>query len=353
VEEMKLRYKHALWKKIGIIFLVLSFTLTGCSILDRGSTPSSPQDGSTKVGLITGEGGIGDSYYMKAWEGMQKAEKDFNTAIGYVKAKNEKDYASKLAQLRSEKYEMIFTIGSQAVPAVLEAAKKNPKIKYVCIDAALEDPVPANVSAISYRVEEAAFLAGYAAGKITKTNVVGFISGDNKDISLQYYYGFKAGVRYANAYCELMKGIAGTFTDKTRLETMAERMVESRSDVVFHVAGSAGKGMIDVMEKNGKYAIGADVDQNSIAPETVLTSVIKHNDLMIYETIEAYQKNRLQLGKNLVVGLAENGVGLAETTEGMIPEDIYNSIVQYQEKIMEGELDIPATENEYLSFTDN
>jgi basic membrane lipoprotein Med (substrate-binding protein (PBP1-ABC) superfamily) len=81
---------------------------------------------------------------------------------------------------------------------------------------------------VSYKVEEAAFLAGYLAGKMSKSNVAGFIAGDNKESSLRYYYGFKAGLRYAAPGSELMKGVAGTFTDSSRIEEMAQRMGVSR-----------------------------------------------------------------------------------------------------------------------------
>lgn len=336
------------WKKICCTLLVIVLLLSGCGII--GGSGQAENSDAPKIGMITGQGGIEDPVYRKAWDGLQEAKQDAGVEIGYVKAKNDKEYPSKLAQLKNDKYQVIFTVGQSAVTAVLEAAKQNPKIKYICLDSRIEGTIPANVLGVTYKVEEAAYLAGYLAGRMTKSNVTGFISGDNKEGSLRYYYGFKTGLRKANSYCELMKGIAGTFTDKDRVREMTERMAEAGADVVFHVAGTAGEGMIKVMEENDTYAIGAYVDQSKIAPESVLTSVIIHHDQVITELVEKYQKKSLVLGKNEVYGLAEKAVGLAETTEGMVPENIYTRILEQQDKIIDGQMTIPATELEYLNF---
>lgn len=340
------------WKKMLCTIAILAMFLPGCGLMeDRIQKGSGDSDVNTpKIGLITGQDGIDDPNYKKAWEGLQKAEQDFKVGIGYVKAKTVKDYPSKLAELKNDKYEIIITLDSGAVPAVLEAANKNPKIKYICLDAVLDSPIPANVLGVAYKVEEAAFLAGYLSGKMTQSRVVGFISGDNKAASLRYYYGYKAGIKYSYSGSELMKGIAGTFTNKNRIKEMAERMVESKADVIFHVAGTAGKSMIKVMDGAGKYSVGVDVDQNNLAPESVITSVIKNNDLVIYEISKQLKEKNLILGNNRVYGLAENGVGLAETTKDMIPENIYSRMLQYQSDIIGGKMPIPSNENEYLKF---
>ncbi len=332
-----------------VLSIVLLSIISGCG--KGGETPSNTN--TPRIGLITGESGLEDPYYKKAWEGLQKAEQDLKVGIGYVEAKNDKDYPSKLAELRNEKYDMIITIGSDGIPAVLEAAKDNPKTKYLCLDSTLDNNIPPNVLGMSYKVEEASFLAGYLAGKMTKSYVVGFISGDNKEKALEYYYGYKAGLRSSNSGCELMKGIAGTFTNKKRLEEMTERMLESKADVIFHYAGTAGKSMIKLMDNHDKYAIGADVDQNYLAPKSVITSVVKKNDQVLYEIIKDYKAKKLVFGKVLSYGLAENAVGLAESTESMVPDSIYKLMSKYEEKIIEGKLKIPSNENEYLKFVDN
>lgn len=336
------------------LILILALALSGCGLGNGVQEGSRTGDGDfLKIGLVTGQDGTQDPIYQKAWDGFLKAEQELNVGIGYIKAKNVKEYPAKMAELKSKGYQVIVTIGVDAVEAVLDAAAKNPETKYICLDSSLTGEIPANVLGVTYKVEEASFLAGYLAGKMTKSRVVGFISGDNKDNSLRYYYGYKAGLRLANPGSEMMKGLAGTFTNKERLKVMTERMLKSKADVVFHVAGSAGKGMIETMAQAGKYSIGAYEDQSHLAPDSVLTSVIVNHDEVVYKIIEKLQNKTLTFGQNSVCGLAENAVSLAEPTAGVVPDAVYAKVLEYKEKITAGELVIPATENEYLSFTDN
>lgn len=342
--------KKPLWTAICLMIISI-LVLSGCSIF--GGKKSSSGDSANytiRVGLITGQDGTDDPAYRKAWEGLQKAGQELNAGISYVKVKSDKDYPSQLAELKSQGCQVIVTIGNAATTVVLDAANNNQKITYICLDSRIDGTVPDNVLAVSYRVEEAAFLAGYIAAKTTTSNVVGYISGDNKETSKPYYYGFKAGVHFVLPNCEILKGIAATYTNKNRVQKMTEAMLASDADVVFHTAGIAGKGMITAMGEAGKYAIGSDVDQNELAPDTVLSSVIKENGQVVYNIIKQIEENTIVLGKNVSSGLAENGISLAETTKSMLSEEAYNNLLGYEQKIIDGKITVPANENEKLEI---
>ncbi|NLP44884.1 MAG: BMP family ABC transporter substrate-binding protein [Peptococcaceae bacterium] len=348
------KHSNSFWYKLIIGITISALLLSGCSLGGgkiQGETATEAGQDLLKVGLVVGEGGVSNPYYQKAWEGLQKAEQELEIGVAYIEAKTEKDYRSRLAELRKQKYDVIITIGQAAVPAVLEAAENNTKIKYICLDSGyIESSIPSNLLAVSYKVEEAAFLAGYLAGKMTKSYVVGFVSGDNKEAAQRYYYGFKAGIKYSNNSVETMKGLAGTFTKKSRLKEIAERMIAGRADVLFHVAGPAGEGLIEVAAREGKHIIGSEIDQKHLAPENVLTSVLLNNDQVIYDLLELLKANKLQFGKKVAFGLAENAVDLAEINEDKVSEYTINQLRAQKEKIIAGDIAIPANENEYLSF---
>lgn len=105
------------------------------------------------------------------------------------------------------------------------------------------------------------------------------------------------------------------------------------------------------MDKASKYSIGVDVDQKELAPQSVITSVVKNNDEVLYEILKKLDEKSLIFGKNLVYGLEENAVSLAESTKDAIPETTYNLLLQQQEKIIAGKLKIPTNESEYLNFS--
>lgn len=342
-----------IFTKIVVMLLISVLLVTGCGTRTPLTPLGSFEEGSIRIGLITDQYGTGSLYYSQAWEGLQKAEQELGVGIAYLKAKDEKAFTSRLKEFKKHQTDLILAFGEHYIPAVLEAAKANPDIKYIIIDTKTGETLPDNVLAVSYKDEEAAFLAGHIAGRMTKTNVIGYITGRNDETSERYYFGFKAGLRSANAYCELMKGLAATFTNKKRVEKIAERMLESKADVIFHLAGTAGNGMIDAVEKADKHAIGSGTDQLSLAPENVISSVVRNNDVVIYNLVEKFKDEKLNFGEKVKYGLAEGAVGLSETTKDAIPQTIYNSVLEQKEKIIAGELVIPDNENDYLKFVAN
>lgn len=339
-------------KILGLVILI--FFLVGCSILENKGLANGKADRTPTVGLVLSAEGLDAPYQKTVWEGLQKTGQKFNLEVDYVLVEDDKDYPTKLKEMARQNYELIFTLGPQAVAAVLESAANNPEIKYICLDASLENPLPKNVLGVSYRVEEAAFLAGYLAGKTTRTNVIGFISGDNKETAQTYYYAYKAGVKYASPYSEMLKGVAATYTDKERVKVMTERMVASKADVIFHAAGSAGEGMIEVLARNNRYAIGSDIDQSYLAPDRVLTSVLKNSDRVILKLLKQFKEKNLELGKNLNFGLKEEGVSLADfPPDNPVPEIIGNNIENLKQKIIDGSLVVPKNEEEYNKYMGN
>lgn len=88
--------------------------------------------------------------------------------------------------------------------------------KDTIIDYSFGDKTPPNVIGVLFRAEEGAFLAGYVAGKMTKTNTVGFVGGMNVPIIHAFQYGFKAGYKRANPKGKILEQIAESFTDAAK-----------------------------------------------------------------------------------------------------------------------------------------
>ena len=65
------------------------------------------------------------------------------------------------------------------------------KNKFAIIDAVVDAP---NVMSITFKEEEGSFLMGVIAGKMTKSNQIGFIGGKDIDTIQKFESGFVAGV---------------------------------------------------------------------------------------------------------------------------------------------------------------
>jgi basic membrane protein A and related proteins len=88
-------------------------------------------------------------------------------------------------------------------------------------------------------------------------------------------------------------------------------MILQNTDVLYAVAGYTGVGVLEEAQRQGKYAIGVDTDQYTIAEKAIITSMTKNIDITLFNYIENYLENEPSEQLIIEAGIAENGVGLA------------------------------------------
>ena len=182
---------------------------------------------------------------------------------------------------------------------------------------------------------------------MTKTNSVGFIGGMELPVIDTFKYGFMAGVKAANPDAEVQSQYANSFTDQAKGKAIANQMYSNGADIVFTCGGDVGTGAIEAAKENGKFAIGVDRDQSDLAPEYVLTSAIKRVDVGVYETVKSYVDGLFEGGTTTVYGLEDNAVGIPDTTKNLVSQDILDYVAEQTEKLKNGEIVAPKTEEEY------
>src|SRR5205085_4016400 len=169
-----------------------------------------------------------------------------------------------------------------------------------------------NVRAVVFRENEGTFLAGAVAGEITRSGKIGFVGGMQLPLIQKFEAGFRAGVAVVNpeAARNVLVAYTGTFDDERKGVEVGLDLYRRGCDVVFHAAGLDGLGVIKAAQLSGKIVIGVDSDQSHVAPANVLTSMVKHVDVAVYLAVKDVLDGKFS-GGDVVLGLAEGGVGLA------------------------------------------
>ena len=129
-----------------------------------------------------------------------------------------------------------------------------------------------------------------------------------------YEVGFRAGILAVNEREQkdvlYSSATIGDFNDPARGKSLAQGLIGQGCDIVLQLAGNSGLGVIEaVKEMEGVYAIGADMDQDDLAPGKVLTSILKRIDVAVFEAIRDALNGRLAAGHHLI-GLKESATGL-------------------------------------------
>ncbi|MGL6106026.1 BMP family lipoprotein [Romboutsia sp.] len=330
---------------LAMTAVVSTSLLVGCSNKDDKKV----EDGKKKItiAMITDVAGVNDqSFNQSAWEGLEKAKEELGVNVKYLESRQDSDYATNIETLVDEEVDLILGVGMKLAPAIEEGAKQYPDQKFVLVDEAASAELT-NVKSILFNAQESAYLAGLVAGKMTKTNNVGFIGGMELPVIDTFKYGYMAGVKEANPEAQIQTQFANSFTDQAKGKAIAAQMFTKGSDIVFTAGGDVGTGAIEAAKEMGKYSIGVDRDQSNVAPETVITSAIKRVDVGVFETVKEFVEGKFAGGKTVVYGLDQNAVGIPESTKNLVDQEIIDYVNDATEKLKSGELKAPKNEEEY------
>lgn len=354
-------------RKVLTLVLVAGLLLVGFASVSAGGRQQEEQqttEGAEKqpsdyvIGMATDVGGLGDqSFNDGTWDGLQQAEEEFGLDTRLVESNQQTDYIPNLTGLAEAGADLVFAVGFLMQDAMIEAARNHPDTYFAGIDIALsEDDAPENAVGIQWKEQQAGYLAGIVAAYMTDQysdrsdrlndeNVVGVVLGLDIPPVERYQAGYYAGVKSVNPDTRVISATAGAFDNQSAGKELALGMMDQGADIVFHVAGLTGLGIINAARERGVFAIGVDVDQNHVAPQAVLTSAMKGITQGAYLTISNLIDGEFAGGRNFVYGIADEAVDIAPFHEqaDMIPQEVLNAVEEARSQIEAGELTVPES----------
>lgn len=326
---------------LGTAVVVSSAMLVGCGNGDSKKESNK----AIKVGMVTDVGGINDeSFNQSAYEGLKKAEKELGIEVKVIESKQASEYITNLESLADQDMDLIIGVGNTMKDDIKKEAENYSDQNFAIVDETY-DEIPSNITPILFRENEATYLAGLIAGKMTKTNNIGFIGGMQNPVISRFEYGFRAGIKESNKDADVKIQYAGTFGDAAKGKSIANQMYNGNVDIILPAAGGTGLGAIESAKEQKKFAIGVDRDQSNLAPDNMLTSALKKVNVGVYDTVKELVEGKLKGGSEKVYGLKEDGVGIVESK--LIPKDVLEYVNGIKEKIVKGEIKVPANEKEF------
>ena len=177
--------------------------------------------------------------------------------------------------------------------------------------------------------------------RLSDGDTVGFIGGVDNPLINQFAAGYKAGAAYVNPDLSVLIDYVGGFNDPTTARTIANTFFEKGADVIFHAAGASGMGLFQAAEEKGFVSIGVNLNQNTIAPDYIIASMLKRLDNCAYHAI-ASVVNGTYTGENQILGLSDGGVDF--TVDGSnigVPAKVLERLDEIRERIKAGEIEVP------------
>ena len=227
----------------------------------------------TKVALTCDTGTIDDESFNQAcWSAVSSyMGDDCQYYIPEADASDE-DRETMIRQAVNDGAEVIVCVGYLYGASLAWAAEQYPDVKFIAIDVTQgdigTDEIPSNCYCITFKEEQAGYLAGYAIAKDGKTKL-GFLGGMAVPAVVRYGYGFVQGVDAAAADLGLTDVslnyvYGGQFFGDADITAVMDTWYAGGTEVVFACGGGIYTSAVDAAKKANAKVIGVDVDQAGV-----------------------------------------------------------------------------------------
>ena len=265
-----------------------SSTSTASSAAASSTAASSAAEGGekiAKVALVCDTGTIDDeSFNQSCWEAVTSYMGDDCQYYLPPQEASDEDRETMIRTAVNDGAEVVVCVGYLYGASLAWAADQYPDVKFIAVDVTKgdigTDEIPANCYCITFKEEQAGYLAGYAIVKDGKTKL-GFLGGMAVPAVIRFGYGYVQGADAAAAELgtniEINYFYGGQFYGDANITSRMEGWYSNGTQVVFACGGGIYTSAVEAALKNNGYVIGVDVDQNYIGVNGVADGTYAYN----------------------------------------------------------------------------
>ena len=333
--------------RVAILALLALSLLTGCSgglkeepkPVETGPTSTmKPVEGKLKVALLTPNAVSDAGWSALAYEGLKEIEKGMGAEVNNQEAP--------VAQIRDamrsyaqKGYNLIIGHGYEYNEPGVEVAKDFPNTVFVSSSGGKTAP---NAGAIRFRLEEGFYLAGLAAGKMSKTGVVAMIGGPDVPSIKSTFKAFKAGAEAARPGIKVIETFTGKNEDVAAAHQATLAAIAEKADFVIHQANQGAQGVFNACKEKNVYAFGANFNQNDNPSGKVIASAVIVA-IPVFRSIAEEVKAGTYVGSIKEYGMAEKAISFVwnPALQSVATPEVIAAVDAAAIAIISGELKVP------------
>jgi basic membrane protein A len=236
-----------------------------------------------------------------------------------------------IREMAASGHKLIFTPSFGYMEPTMKVAREFPDVKFESITGY---KTAANVATANARYYEGRYLAGVAAGRMTKTHVAGYVAGFPIPEVVQGINAFALGMRSVDPKATVKVVWLDTWFDPPKERDAAMALFNQDADVIaFHTASTA---IMAAAQERGKLAVAYHSDMRRHAPDAQVVAVTHH-----------WGDYYTQRAKALLDGTWKSGNVWGGVREGMIrvghfgprvPKAVQDEVLARQRDIAAGKL---------------
>jgi basic membrane lipoprotein Med (substrate-binding protein (PBP1-ABC) superfamily) len=330
--------------------MALTLCLAACGA-DR-STDSSRSAGAGpaesasafRVALLT-PGSVSDGGWNQgAYEGLLRVRDELGAEVRNEETKTPAQFEEGFRDYGARGFALVFGHGFEYQEAAAKVAAEYPKTIFVTTSG---NTVRANVAPMVFELEQATYLCGFLAARMSRTKRLGLVGGKQIPSIESTFVAFRAGAQAADPAVEVREVFTGDFQDAGNARQAALALIEEGADFLLHQANDAGRGVFQaVTEKSTEsapvYAFGTNKDQNAMAPDAILASAVL--DLPgAFVAVARRVKEGSFRAEPLRLGMKDGIVSFVPSPKlaARIPEPVRAELAGLEQRIRDGALQVP------------
>jgi simple sugar transport system substrate-binding protein len=298
--------------------------------------PAPPKPEPLKAAFVY-VGPVGDAGWTFAHdEGRKQAIAKFGDKVQTTfveKVPEGPDAERVIRDLVAQGNKMVLATSFGFMDAMVKVAKDHPDVYF---EHATGYKTADNLRVYEARFYEGAYLAGVVAGRMTKTNVLGFVASFPIPEVIRNINAYTLGAQSVNPKVKTKVVWVSSWFDPPRETEAAQSLFNQGADVLLQNTDSTA--VLQAAERNGKYAFGWDSDMSAFAPKAHLGScVLKWG--VYYEKAfgEALEKKwKPEVTK---WGVKEGMTDFVKVAE-FVPEDVKKKVEEVKAGLRDGTVSV-------------
>jgi basic membrane protein A and related proteins len=238
------------------------------------AAPAAPAAEALKVGFVyvspTGDAGW-TSQHHEGRDQMLKALGDKVSSTYVEKVPEGADAERVIRDLAQQGHKLIFTTSFGFMNPTLKVAEEFKDVKF---EHATGYKTADNVNIYSARFYEGRYLAGVIAGRMTKSNTLGYVAAFPIPEVLQGINAFTLGARSVNPKAQVRVVWVNTWYDPGKERDAANALMGQGADVITHHTDSTAT--VAAAEEKGRMAVAYHSNMAKFGPNAQLAAVTHH-----------------------------------------------------------------------------
>lgn len=284
-----------------------------------------------KVGFVY-VGPIGDhGWSYRHNVGRLAVDKAFGNKVETTYVENVSEGADAervIRQLATTGHKVIFTTSFGYMNPTLKVARQFPKVMF---EHATGYKRAKNVSTYAARFYEGRHIAGLIAGKMTKSNTIGYIGSFPIPEVVRGINAFTLALRSVNPKATVKVVWVNTWYDPGKEGDAAKALIDQGADIVLQHTDSPAP--MQIAQKRKKWSVGQASDMTRFGPKAHLTSIVDVWDGYYVERVRAAMDGTWK-SQDVWGGLKDGMLEMAPYTN--LPKDVIEMAKTAEREIISG-----------------